>query len=123
MNKEFVPHEQSSELRELGFNEKCFSCFIYEVPKLKWELNFIISNNERIGIIAAPTFSQAFRFFRKKYKLGHSICPYSLNSHIIELEPIDDEPKEYTVYVSNPYNYEQAELECINKLIEIVKNK
>jgi hypothetical protein len=121
MNREFINYEQALALKELGFDKKCFSCFIYEVSKLKWELNFIISNNERIGILAAPTFSQAFRWFREKYELDYEIPPGGKKG-------------EYRAFVksyiygnngNNPsiFSYEEAELECLKKLIEIVKNK
>jgi hypothetical protein len=130
MNKEFINYEQALALKELGFDEPCFGYYQQEwhddgMTELEPSLQMIISKQHQHAhqICTAPTFSQAFRFFRKKYKLGHSICPYSLNAHIIELEPIDDEPKEYTVYISNFYTYENTELECLKKLIEIVKNK
>jgi hypothetical protein len=127
MDKEFIPYEQALLLKELGFNEKCFSCYIYEVPKLKWELNFIISNNKRIGIIAAPTFSQAFRWFRENYELDSEIYmnhEYGVKFYtylVLKLEKSIVSHK--SGYAVKQNTYEQAELECINKLIEIVKNK
>lgn len=69
----------------------------------------------------APTFSQAFRFFRKKYGLNHEI-------HYAGKEG------EYRAFVQNyiygnngtnpsVFTYEEAELECLRKLIKIVKQK
>ena len=127
MNREFIPHEQSLELRKLEFSEPCLGFYVgkdKEVFMSSHDFNapYQFRLDSKTTFVA-PTFTQCFRWFRKKYKLGHSICPYSLNAHIIELEPIDDEPKEYTVYGLNLSNYDDAELECLNKLIEIVKNK
>jgi hypothetical protein len=127
MNKEFIPYEQALALKELGFDEKCFSCFIYEVPKLKWELNFIISNNKRIGIIAAPTFSQAFRWFRKNYELDSEIYmnhEYGVKFYtylVLKLEKSIVSHKSGHAVKQN--TYEKAELDCLKKLIELVKNK
>jgi len=81
------------------------------------------------GYIYAPTFSQAFRFFREKYRLYHNINP--LTFQISEEEPIY-EIRGYTCevkWINSCYtigrydSYEEAELECLKKLIEIVKNK
>ena len=76
--------------------------------------------------VDAPTYSQAFRFFREKYNLKGGI------------EYIGGEKPNTTwwdIYVIGHFNintkemsmkyqpYEQAELACLKKLIEIVKNK
>jgi hypothetical protein len=130
MNKEFVPYEQSLALKELGFNEMCFSTFIYKVPELQWELNFVISDNRYIGTVAAPTFSQAFRWFREKYNLQVYIDFYHKDSYFYKIKSqVGKEISNTTgdVILQGtpvfPRSYEEAELECLNKLIEIVKNK
>ena len=65
--------------------------------------------------------SMAFRWFREKYFLHHVI-------HQFEFKKDTDE--EYLAEVNNTDNgfsyfrtYEEAEFFCIDKLIEIVKNK
>ena len=70
MEKEFLPYEQALELKELGFDEPCFA--YYDV--IKMELDTISSEVcERLckhdTHFKAPTFSQAFRFFRENYGL------------------------------------------------------
>jgi len=68
--------------------------------------------------VSAPTFSQAFRWFRKTHKLGAIVSQFGYG---IEDEygqiiyNIDDDEK--------PLCYEEAEIACLIKLIEIVKNK
>jgi hypothetical protein len=68
MNKEFIPYEQAMVLKALGFDEPCFA--IYE--DRKWQLVEYKNSMSyelclRVDTFPAPTFSQAFRFFREKF--------------------------------------------------------
>jgi hypothetical protein len=69
---------------------------------------------EEIKIIAAPTYSQAFRWFRTKFNCHHTI---NLNKKYVGIA--------YSSVVNfsvDEFNtYEEAELACLKKLIEIVK--
>jgi hypothetical protein len=111
MNKEFIPYEQALELKELGFNEECFGFYTLEgcyFPNTT-ELNSLSY------ACASPLYQQAFRWFREKHGLHH----------VVEYDPID---KVYSSLVRYDYledlpTYEEAELECLKKLIEIVKNE
>jgi len=117
IEKEFVPHQESLELEEIGFNEPCFGYW-----KSK---NWLIQEKTRTDGYThadqeclAPTYSQAFRFFREK----HNISSWIYNSDMINFF--------YTILqggrivkANNSYeSYEEAELECLKKLIEIVKD-
>ena len=62
-------------------------------------------------------WQEVFRWFREKHLFGHCINPYTMDSHIIDIRNC----KIY--YISEVYTYEEAELDCLKKLIEIVKNK
>jgi hypothetical protein len=125
MKKEFLPYEQALELKELGFDEPCFA--YYDV--IKMELDTISSEVcERLckhdTHFKAPTFSQAFRFFRENYGLEG-----------ISQRAEDKVWYKFSIYLYledgkriryGGYEYltsEEAELECLKKLIEIVKNK
>jgi hypothetical protein len=74
--------------------------------------------------ISAPTFSQAFRWFRERYLLHHEIAcgdnvfwfRYGKNGHVAVLS-IDTNNDSYWS------TYEEAELECLKKLIQIVKTQ
>lgn len=138
MNKEFIPYEQALALKELGFDEPCFGYYIESgiwmpAPYLK-EGHMLPKNTDLLPEwCSAPTFSQAFRWFREK-------CGYDVHIRgtIFRASYVIGIPKEiyiesadgYPVVVSWDYIidktgerkiYEEAELECLNKLIEIVK--
>ena len=121
MENEFVPYEQALALKELGFDEPCFACYSHLDHKELW-MNRLYRNGVSENI-AAPTFSQVFRWFREKYKLLHSITEYNKDgSLIIKIY------QNKIVVLENMINfditeYEEAELACLNKLIEIVKTK
>jgi hypothetical protein len=123
MEKEFVPYEQALALKELGFDDKCLSCYLYETETFSWELNYQISNNKIPWIIAAPLYQQAFRWFREKYKVytqHDSVLTGHSQGHRFMLKD-----SAYLSIVGTTWckTYEEAELECLKKLIEIVKNK
>jgi hypothetical protein len=132
MNKEFVPYEQALALKELGIEVK--SPYWYN-PNGVLLMKSFECDDETISVnvkniieywdgvikdrIDVPTFSQAFRFFREKYDLDYEItyggkkgkyCAF-VKSYI------------YGNNGNNPsiFSYEEAELECLIKLIEIVK--
>jgi hypothetical protein len=124
MSKEFIPYEQALELKELGFNELCL---------------FYYTDNEALRIyhqseiydylVGAPLYQQAFRWFREKYGL------YSAVNVDQTMEPkfayciskywTDALSWGWDTIVFNSdlyYDYEETELDCLKKLIEIVKN-
>lgn len=117
MEKEFVPYELSLELEQLGFDEPCFAIY-YNLSK---ELFIVKSINPFTKDIrtSAPTYSQAFRWFREKYNMNHSIIFHETtfsNDYQYLVLSNDNE------FVDVGYiTYEGAELACLNKLIEIVK--
>jgi hypothetical protein len=127
MNKEFIPYEPSLALKELGFNEPCFAWYDGRYPS-SINQDYCKNPEEWLNVIhcATPTFSQAFRWFREKHKLYHTINMFG-----------DWDKPQYSYLVSgrtmnNPAHmwhfedkdsHEEAELACLKKLIEIVKNK
>ncbi len=124
MKKEFVPYEQALELKQLGFNEECFSYYTYPEGKFSNVLSFNSYKNTALKT-SSPTFSQTFRWFREKYNLIPDIQYYgNWNFEIFRIgefaEPMDDVNVDYTFKGGT---YEETELECLKKLIEIVKKK
>ena len=119
MEKEFVPHDLALDLAKLNFNEKCFGYYGIQ-NELKIEISSNLDTNlTRRDFYAAPTYSQAFRWFREKYKVRFFI--QSGMSDLGEFFKVifpDGEQRgmSYTTY-------EEAELACLQNLIEIVKTK
>ena len=117
MIKEFVNYEMALALKELGFYEPCLDC--YNIYGKRWEMR--LNKQSTIeGACLAPTFSQAFRFFREKYKLQGAI--YRLNfkwaSQVFNIET-----STYCFKHQLFETYEEAEINSLQKMIKIVKNK
>ena len=126
MNKEFIPYEESSALKELGFNEPCFGYWNIDPYLPKPTLN-LVKPFDHEWCIPAPLYQQAFRWFRDKHKI-HAVVEITIESQWYfsiynlaakrnaEIEDIID-------YKEGFITYEESELACLKKLIEIVKNK
>jgi len=152
MEKEFVPYEESLELKELGFDKSCLAIYTHNNEMYKAgtfflhhphpftieELTPIVQDVRESSVyILAPTFSQAFRWFREKYNISYSIDWMSreigyYSGYIVHFRGIngkslnqenfivlnDELRSGYGVYKT----YEEAELACLKKLIEINKS-
>ena len=128
MKNEFVPYEQALALKKLGFDEPCFGYydkyFLSELRGLKkydrkyFDYQYFIDtlgfNDSINNFTLAPLYQQAFRLFREKYFTIGYIVPhngkhtYHIISNHIKLE------------MNGFKSHEEAELECLKKLIEIV---
>jgi hypothetical protein len=128
MNKEFILYEQAFELKELGFDEPCIAIYNtvdklltkYSIPEeSNDETDFVITANDFNDStwVTAPLYQQAFRWFREKYNI----------THLIKKERGLNYEYDFNDGANNYYGvrdtYEEAELACLKKLIEIVKNK
>ncbi len=124
MEKEFIPYEQALALKELGFDEKCFSFYdsdgkLYESEGY-YKKGYNVSDKE----VIAPTFSQAFRWFREKHKLYHTINMFGdwdkpQYSYLVSSRTMNNPASMW--HFEDKDSYEEAELACLKKLIEIVK--
>ena len=120
--QEFIPYEQALELEELGFDESCLATIDQTGFIHIKGTEYPIRGDMWYNTIDAPLYQQAFRWFREKYELiFHIECDYnSFLGYKDGYIPI------YSLY---PYihdcykTYEEAELACLKKLIEIVKYK
>ena len=130
LEKDFVPYEPSLALRELGFDEPCFG--YYEPNKvfnyINWEIfkdfPYLAKNSEWQDLCGAPTYSQAFRWFRDKYKIHSVINLTIIGTWYFELYDLNDKRNAEIKTNQNEFKTpEEAELACLIKLIEIVKNK
>ena len=119
MDREFIPHEQAITLKELGFDKPCFGYYFYNGSFNKWTLNIDNEQSEYLKTISAPTFSQAFRWFRKKHNLSSWIYNSNMNEFFYTILQNGRIVKAQRSFLT----YEEAELACLVKLIELVKNK
>ena len=145
MEKEFVPYEQALALKELGFDEPCLLFIQYssgtdvytrkkfknsiwlgngydaEIDDKKIKYKFPKHSEQSSGTLGIPLYQQAFKWFREKYGIvayteafQGGVYDYVLSADEFELEDFGDG------YFNT---YQEAELACLKKLIEIVKNK
>jgi hypothetical protein len=124
MEKEFIPYEQAIDLKELGFDEPCVKEF-HKQMLITNSCGEEMTNSELIylygeedTVIAAPLYQQAFRWFREKYNFDVRIAKDSHNIYHFQIDT-----NYYSNWILPIFNriYEEAELECLKKLIEIVK--
>jgi hypothetical protein len=127
----FVSYEQAVQLKELGFDEPCFGRYIYDGRGKEWFLvqtqqtksaSVIFEGAKSVdGIsVAAPLYQQAFRWFRDEHNLKFHIRQDNWNNWCSVWILISNNEHER---VRGYSTYEEAELACLDKLIEIVKNK
>lgn len=118
LEKEFVPYQESLELKGLGFDEPCFGFYLEDgtwTPASYSKKGTVYPSNTDLlpEWYTAPLFQQAFRWFRENYDLNYVI--------------VKAESWFYTINGCNTQEgfntYEEAELACLRKLIEIVKEK
>ena len=135
MKNEFIPYEEALALKELGFDEPCvgtyhsrgnrkgeFTFGIFQHPKRNSQANTVSGTYIGEKGCYAPLYQQAFRWFREKYKLLHTVnidlsnnlkdkvYIYTIEDH---LGSIVDRSREYNTY-------QEAELACLRNIIEIV---
>ena len=118
MNKYFVPKKESKELQQLGFDEDCLAFYNGNFLE-STEYDFDSCNSKEVGLCTkAPTFSQAFRWFREKYELDSFV-----NAEWKQMVKVGYyfNAGDYYSPQPNRLTYEEAELECLRKLIELVK--
>ena len=118
MKKEFVRHEISLERKQLGFDDPCIGKFYYN----QLEIGGIWTNNDFKEdpdiFISAPLYRQVFTWFREKYSLIGEIFS--------QLRPSNNFMYGFKIGGSDIIfdgfqTYEEAELACLLKLIETVK--
>jgi hypothetical protein len=119
MEKEFVPYEQALALKELEFDGPCFGVYIAGHLMITYDS---IYNSTDIPVVKAPTFSQAFRWFREKYTTKGWVTPIVNVDGFSDIHEARIHQEESSVLVLGNYDsYEEAELACLEKLIKIVE--
>ena len=129
MEKEFIPYSEALALKELGFDEPCM--FTHTNNLIQYCPHHLSNTNLKPfkeNPISAPLYQQAFRWFREKYNLNGLVNHYpNIKQWDCSVHNLGWSGKELVEYLrkedrSIKYDtYEEAELECLKKLIEIVK--
>lgn len=129
MEEQFISYEEALDLKELGFDELCLARFdgggfrmlpVYDPLKN--------SEIKESWFCVTPLYQQAFRWFRKTYRLNPEISVGVKGFSFMFYEFIDSVQAGFSIQNINYTRiyfetYEEAELACLRKLIEIVKNK
>jgi hypothetical protein len=141
MEKEFIPYELALRMKQLRYDGSCFAMWsgfdeqnfsVTDMVRL-YSSGFRINGTQSSKFyvndfnslrVAAPTYSQAFRWFREKYNLDSYLKPQIITgkkSYDFYIWINDNEYLE--IGVSNTATYEEADLVCLEKLIEIIEQK
>jgi hypothetical protein len=99
---EFIPYEEAIELKELGYDIDSVSGYSYP-------------DSDKL-LTQAILYQQAFRWFRENHNCHHTIHLNKKYVGITYSSVVNFSIDEYETY-------EETELACLKKLIEIVKNK
>lgn len=116
MQKEFVPYEQALELKELGFDEPCFG-YYDNIGKLFFNTNGQPVGNDWVWVVPtdAPLYQQAFRWFREVHASYSFIFKFDAGFGYEIF-------KEGVTQINESFDtYEDAEIECLNCLINLTK--
>lgn len=119
MKNEFVSYEIALELKQLDFDEPCFATYQYpskDLVRVDADSEGV-RNSNLVRFTSAPLIQHAFRWFReKKYQAEilwrgdfcwRTRC-FKQGSNLFSEDGFK--------------TYEEAEVECLLKLIEIIKN-
>lgn len=127
----FIPTTQALQLKELGFNKPCWAW--YNIPNdniidcysegrspiiNSLEDRTAKSENKGVENIGLPTFEQTFTWFREKHNLYPSLNRTNDQKWFMYIYLIGVNKPTSTVFGET---YKEVELNCIDKLIEIVK--
>ena len=139
--KDFTLYPEALELKELGFDEPCFAWYhlgdtlLSDITMGYEKTDFLYTQDDMEETqCTAPTYSQAFRWFREKYDLDYSLLPESSSGHRLSTRTFNIVIYKYhmnmnvqaeTVRIDGKiarYNKrEEAELACLREMIKIVK--
>ena len=133
MEVDFVPYQEALELHNIGviFPNVGFPHFaIYRNGNLSFANDAAIEmfiKDFKDEVVVAPLYQQSFRRFREKYNLSSETC-------IEQYRRKDDKKWMFSITYLNEdamythskltfETYEEAELACLRKLIEIIKSQ
>ena len=119
MKKEFIPYEQNLEIRNLGFDEPFIGFYNIDLDVIPIDSEPYTTKSKDGAIL----YQQAFRWFREKHQCESSIIAMFLPYENYKEYQFIITYTESEIVETNFNSYEEAELACLKKLIEVVKNK
>jgi hypothetical protein len=129
MKNEFIPYEEALALKELGYKEDYENGLKHYGMYCEGEFYRLYPNmgndipDDVYREVDAPLWQQAFRWFREKYDLWYQIYRDGYAEHNIVFQIWSNKGIKSFKYESKKTSYEEAELACLRKLIEIIKPK
>jgi hypothetical protein len=125
MEKEFVPYELALRLKVLGFDEECFY-----VKPLKEKTEFFYTPSDYYDFpeqkeleVGMPLYQQAFRWFDYSTEWSGFVVP-SREEGCFDWWIQNYTDHQLSIESDEWYRgREEAELACLQKLIEIVESK
>jgi hypothetical protein len=133
MENNFVPYKLAVALKELGFDEPCIGNYFHTKELKIYGGDVLRIKNSDMGTVTAPLWQQAEEWFRNKYNAlsiifnddgdveYNNIC-FNYEIRFITIS-FKEELKASVVGNYSYNNYEEARLACLQKLIEICKEK
>jgi hypothetical protein len=120
--REFVPIFIAKRLKELGFNEECFAYYTHPENKIDFVRDgrgtvITKKNTEFFYACSAPLWQQVFRWFRDEHGYHGSVDSVD---KIAEWK-IASVHLEKTIRSSYIHAYDDAQLACVEKLIELIE--
>jgi len=125
MEKEFVPYELASRMKQLGFDEPCFAWYDGRYTS-SINKDYCKNSEEWLNTIhcAAPLFQQALRWFREKYKIHHRVDIQDLSENLYDYEILEVLDGFNDTYTGSSFkSYEEAQTACLEKIIKIAEKK
>lgn len=133
MQDQFVPYEVAFAMKELGFDGECFAFYygkITEQPVFDMGLNLYTENRTNTGLVSkfkdglctVPLWQQAFEWFRDE----HNIIAYPRYNRMAQYYSFDILLSvQYSDIATTKFcdTFREAELDCLNMIIKILKEK
>ena len=132
MEKDFIPYQLALRMKALQFDYDCFAFYQIEYHE---DTPIMVDDDSQYRVsglrtcknseipehyVASPLYQQAFRWFRDNYNLYHNIDKHGYWFFEIKKdEGFGDLTEVISVYDFD--RYEEAELQCLIKLIEVVE--
>jgi hypothetical protein len=133
-NTEYLPHDESTQLKRLGFNLPCFFCFDAHATLMRCSV--LKENDEEFRGInhnavyhqgqtytSQPSYHQAIKWFRDRHGLhAEPIWDNDNGTYWFFSITMVGDVEFDAIDLGRSETYEEAELACVRKLISLIEN-